>query len=103
MHTYKHCGLISPLLLAIVLFGALTLGFAQTKNATQTNPKATAPAQSAPSATAKHNWIKDPNSVMPMRQMTNAQRRAAAERNKQRRAKAQKKQGTTPTQGGVQR
>ena len=99
MHTYKHCGLISPLLLAIVLFGPLVLG-AQTKSAAQSNSKPTAPAQSA---TAKHNWIKDPNSVMPMRQMTNAERRAAAERNKQRRAKTQKKQNTTSTQSGVQR
>jgi hypothetical protein len=100
MHTYKNCGLISPLLLAIVLFGPLVLG-AQTKSAAQSNPKPTPPAQSA---TAKHNWIKDPNSVMPMRQMTNAERRAAAERNKARRTKAQRKQGTTTsTQTGGQR
>ena len=103
MHTYRHCGLTSPLLLVIVLFGALTLGYAQSKRAAQTNPKPTAPAQSVPSSTANHNWIKDPNSVMPMRQMTNTQRRAAAERNKQRRAQAQKKHGITSTQGGVQR
>lgn len=103
MHIIKDHGLISPLLLATILSGALTLGFAQTKNPVHTTAKPTAPAQSAPSAAANHTWIKDPNSVMPMRQTTKAQRRAAAERNKARRSKAQKKLNVSSTQGGVQR
>jgi len=46
-------------------------------------------------------WVKDPNSVMPMRKMTLAARHAAAQRNRERKAKAdaQRKQNATANQG----
>jgi hypothetical protein len=106
MQTRKHLGFGRPLLLAAVVSGGLALGFSQTKPTTQSKPNVPAQSQAAAAPSAsKTAWIKDPNSVMPMRQMTKAQRRAAAERNKTRRAKAasQNRQGTTSTQGGVQR
>ena len=101
MHTNKNCGLISPLLLAAVLCGPLTLGGAQTNPAPQSKPKASAPAPN--SAVPDKVWVKDPNSIMPMRKMTNAEHRAAAERNKtrQQNAEARRKQNQTNTQSGV--
>ena len=101
MHTNKNCGLISPLLLAAVLCGSLGLGVAQTKPAPHSKPKVSAPAQT--SAAPDKVWVKDPNSIMPMRKMTNAEHRAAAERNKtrQQHAEASRKQSQTNTQSGV--
>jgi len=48
-------------------------------------------------------WIKDPNSVMPMRKMTNAEGRAAAERNKARQSKfpSHKQPGAKTNPSGV--
>jgi hypothetical protein len=105
MNLRKHNGLVHPLLLAVGLSCGLSLGFAQTKSAPQTKPTAPSQTQVSIPAPKTSGWVKDPNSVMPMRKMTNAERRAAAERNKARRAKAaaQKQQSTTNTQGGVQR
>jgi hypothetical protein len=75
-------------------------GLAQTKTAQPSKSPVEARKQ-APART----WIKDPNQVMPMRQMTNAQRRAAAERSRTRRAKAevQRKLNNKNLQSGVQR
>jgi hypothetical protein len=99
MHTKKLLGLLSPLLLATVLSGGLAPGFAQT---TTVQPsKATTPAQGS---TPGKGWVRDPNSVMPMRKMTNAEHRAAAGRNKVRRqnAASRRTQRTTGAKIGVQ-
>jgi len=83
---------------------ALSIGsgglFAQSNTAQPNKPSAHDQVlkQNAP----KKNWIKDPNQVMPMRQMTNAQRRAAATRNAQRRAAATQNQRNAPANQGVQ-
>ena len=100
METRKLFGLLSPLLLATVLSGVFTPGFAQTNTAQQTKP--TTPAQT--STTAGKVWVRDPNSVMPMRKMTNAERRAAAGRNKVRRQDdaSRRLQRSTNSKGGVQ-
>jgi|SRR6478736_4825020 len=84
--------------LSICLGGVL--GFAQTKPAQPNKPSAHDQVlkQHAP----KKDWIKDPNQVMPMRQMTNAQRRAAAARNAQRRAAATQNRQNAPANQGVQ-
>jgi hypothetical protein len=81
------------------LFGGV-LGFAQTKAAQPNKPSAHDQVlkQFAP----KKDWIKDPNKVMPMRQMTNTQRRAAAQRNQARRAKVEAQKLSTPANQGVQ-
>jgi hypothetical protein len=77
------------------------LGFAQTK-AAQPN-KLSAHDQVLKQNPPKKDWIKDPNKVMPMRQMTNAQRRAAAQRNQARRAKVEAQQKlSAPAKQGVQ-
>jgi hypothetical protein len=85
--------------LSICLGGVL--GFAQTKAAQPKQPSAHDQVlkQNAP----KKDWIKDPNQVMPMRQMTNAQRQAAAQRNRARRAKAEaQRKVSAPANQGVQ-
>jgi hypothetical protein len=97
--TRKLIGLLSPLLLATVLSGGATSGFAQTNTAQRSNP--TTPAQAAP--TASKGWVRDPNSVMPMRKMTNADHRAAAGRNKVRRQNAASRSMQRPgSKSGVQ-
>jgi hypothetical protein len=90
------------LIVGLLSWGAIQC-LAQTKAAQPTKPPAQLPtaAQTAPDKV----WFKDPNSIMPMRKMTNAERRAAAERNKARREKAdaqRRQKATTNTQGGVQ-
>src|SRR5437899_2536632 len=75
------------LLITLSICSGGVLGFAQTK-AAQPN-KLSAHDQILKQNAPKKDWIKDPNQVMPMRQMTNAQRRAAAQRNHARRAKAE--------------
>jgi hypothetical protein len=82
--------------LAVCLGGVQ--GFAQTKAA---QPKPTTKEQVLKQHPPSKVWIKDPNTVMPMRQMTNAQRLAAAQRNKARRAKAeaQRRNGASSLQG----
>jgi hypothetical protein len=96
-------GILRWLLVLCMLVGGLTLGTAQTKAAKSSKPIVQSPA--AAQAAPDKVWFKDPNTIMPMRKMTNAERRAAAQRNKVRRekAEAQKKQKATANpQGGVQ-
>lgn len=95
-------GILRGLLIAGFLSWGASLGLAQTKAAQPARPPVQADRQ-APQAPAR-TWIKDPNRVMPMRQMTNAQRRAAAERSRSRRAKAeaQRKLNNKSSQSGVQ-
>ena len=87
------------------IFLALTVcvggiqGLAQTKAAPS---KPTAKEQVLKQHPPSKAWIKDPNKVMPMRQTTNAQRRAAATRNAQRRAAATQNQQNVPANQGVQ-
>jgi hypothetical protein len=91
--------LLRWLLLAIAVCVGGIQGLAQTKTAKPTT-KEQVLKQHPPSKA----WIKDPNTVMPMRQMTNAQRRAAGERTRARRAKAdaQKQLNNKTSQSGVQ-
>jgi hypothetical protein len=85
------------LLIALAVCLGGVQGFAQTKAAQTKKSPAPLQTQSSP------RWIKDPNNVMPMRQMTKAERRAAAQRSQARRVKAnaQRKQ-TAPSSQGVQ-
>jgi hypothetical protein len=93
--------ILRRLLIAGVITCAASQGLAQT-NAQPVNPVEVH--KQTPQAPARV-WIKDPNQVMPMRQMTNAQRREAAERSRARRAKAeaQRKLNNQNSQSGVQR
>ena len=92
-------GILRWLLVLSMLVCGMTLCVAQTKSAQPTNPVRQAQKVRPPAPNSI--WLKDPNSVMPMRQMTNAQRLAAAERNKARRAKAeaQRRNGASSLQG----
>ena len=92
------------LLLLAVAFLGVRSGLAQRKPAPQSKPTAQATTPAQPQATPGKVWFKDPNSIMPMRKMTNAEHRAAARRNKERREKAaaQRTQNTKTTLGGVQ-
>jgi len=103
MDIKRHLGLLRLLLVVVAVFWGLAQGLAQTKAASQSKPTTKAPAQSQATAPAPQDrvWVKDPNSVMQMRKMTNAQRRAAAERSKARRAKAEN-QRRQNAKGGVQ-
>jgi len=88
------------LLLAIaVCFGGIQ-AVAQTKPAQLSKPavKAQVLRQNPP----KKAWIKDPDTVMPMRQMTNKERRLAAERSRARRAQALQNPNNKTSQSGVQ-
>jgi len=89
------------LVLAIAVCVGGIQGLAQTKTA---QSKPTAKEQVLKQHPPSKSWIKDPSKVMPMRQMTTAQRRAAAERGRTRRAKAdaQKKLNNKTSQTGVQ-
>jgi hypothetical protein len=97
MKTKKHFGLLRLLLAVALVAWGMIQGLAQTKAAPPTKP-----AQPPTVAQSKTKWIKDPNSVMPMRQMTNAQRRAAATRNAARRNAAAQKRRSVPANQGVQ-
>ena len=92
------CGIFRWLLLVLcLLVGGLI--------SAQTKAQPGKPSNQPPTAAqSKTKWIKDPNSVMPMRQMTNAQRRAAAERTRARRAKAEalRRQSNKNSLNGVQ-
>jgi hypothetical protein len=89
------------LLLAIAVCVGGIQGLAQTKTA---QSKPTTKEQVLKQHPPSKAWIKDPNTVMPMRQMTNAQRRAAAERSRTRRTKAeaQRKMNSKTSSSGVQ-
>ena len=97
MDIKKQLGVCRWLLMVGLLAWGTIYGLAQTRTAQPPKP----PAQSQAGAQNKTKWIKDPNSVMPMRAMTNAQRRAAAERTRARRAKAEAQRRNS--QNGVQR
>ena len=88
------------LLLAIAVCVGGIQGVAQTKPAQLSKPvvKDQVLKQNPP----KKAWIKDPNTVMPMRQMTNKERRLAAERSRARRAQALQNQNQKTSQSGVQ-
>ena len=85
----------------LLLVGVGQLG-AQSKASPTTNPAPQVKKVRPPAPSSI--WLKDPNSVMPMRQVTNAQRRAAAERTKARRAQAEaQSKRSASTAQGVQR
>src|SRR5215475_9538501 len=86
------------LLLAVAVCVGGIQGLAQTKPAHLSKPavKDQVLKQNPP----KKSWIKDPNAVMPMRQMTNKERRLAAERSRARRAKALQNQNNRTSQSG---
>ena len=86
------------LLLAIAVCVGGIQGVAQTKPAQLS--KSAVKDQVLKQNPQKKAWIKDPNQVMPMRQMTNKERRLAAERSRARRAKALQNHKTS--QSGVQ-
>lgn len=99
----KHLGLLRLLVVSTtVLWGAMQ-GFGQStapqpKPNTRTN---TPPPQAVAPVPQDKIWVKDPNTVMPMRKMTMGERHAAAQRNRDRRAQAdtQQKQNTPSNQG----
>ena len=96
----KTFGFVRWLLLAIAVCVGGIQGLAQNKTAP--SPKPAVKEQVLKQHPPSKAWIKDPNAVMPMRQMTNAQRRAAAERSRTRRAQAQKKLNSKTSPSGVQ-
>ena len=98
----KTCvGILRGFLLTGLICWGASLGLAQARTvSTAQSPLQTQ--KKFPPAPA-HKWIKDPNQVMPMRQMTNAQRRAAAVRNAERRKAATQRPGKAPVNSGVQR
>jgi hypothetical protein len=83
----------------LFVLSMLVCGIALAQNKAPQPGKPSAPPTAAQSKT---KWIKDPNSVMPMRQTTNTQRRAAASRNAQRRAAATQRRQNAPANQGVQ-
>ena len=101
---HKHRGLIRLLLVLVAITWGSILGVAQTKGSTATKPKNQSQSQTAASLAQKEKvWIKDPATrVMPMRQMTNADHRAAAERNKARRAQHEARRKHANASQGVQ-
>jgi hypothetical protein len=94
MKPKKYLGLLRLLFVVVLVSWGMIQGLAQTKAAQPTKP-----AQPPTAAQSKTKWIKDPNSVMPMRQTTNAERRAAAVRNSSRRAAAQRRPNVPANQG----
>ena len=88
-------GILRWLLVLSMLVCGIAL--AQTQSAQPSKPAAQPPT----AAQSKTKWIKDPNRVMPMRKMTNAERRAAAARNAKRQATARQKR-SIPVNQGVQ-
>jgi hypothetical protein len=99
----NHLGLMRLLVVVAAIVLGVIQGLAQT-TATEPAKKSKMPQQAsqvtAPAPQDKV-WIKDPNSVMPMRKMTLAERHAAARRNQERKAKAeaQRKQNAPANQG----
>jgi hypothetical protein len=94
MDIKKYSAISRWLLLAGLLSWGAIMGFAQSKAGSKA-------AQPPIPAQSKTKWIKDPSKLMPMRQTTNAQRRAAAARNAERRHAAQR-QNSVPANQGVQ-
>ncbi|MGC2196563.1 MAG: hypothetical protein WA628_17955 [Terriglobales bacterium] len=87
-------GILRWLLIVSLLSWGAIQGLAQTKAAQPAKP-----GQPPTAAQSKTKWIKDPSSVMPMRKMTNAERRAAATRNANRQAATQRKRSVPANQG----
>jgi hypothetical protein len=101
MNTYRR--LIRVLLVVVAITWGSVLGVAQTKTSTAAKPKTPPQTQTAAPAQKEKIWIKDPaNRVMPMRQMTNADHRAAAGRNRVRRAQHEARRKRATTNQGVQ-
>ena len=97
----KTCvGILRGFLLTGLICWGASLGLAQSKAVSSAQSPAQVQKQFPPAPA--HKWIKDPNQVMPMRQMTNAQRRAAAVRNAQRRKAAGQSLRKAPVNSGVQ-
>jgi hypothetical protein len=101
----NHHGLLRLLIVVAAICWGVIQGFGQTTaSQSKSTPKRKMPPQAsqvaAPAAPDKV-WIKDPNSVRPMRKMTIGERRAAARRNQERKAKAeaQRKQNAPANQG----
>jgi len=101
----NHLGLLRLIIVVAAVFCGVIQGIGQTTaSQSKSTPKTKMPSQAsqvaAPVPTDK-TWIKDPNSVMPMRKMTLAERHAAARRNQERKAKAeaQRKQNASANQG----
>lgn len=106
---YKTYFVFLRWMLAVTLFcGTASLTWSQTKSAAPAKSPAQTQAQAQAQANAQNVpdkvWVKDPSKIMAMRQMTNAQRRAAAERGKARHAQAEarKRQQAKTSQTGVQ-
>lgn len=98
----KHLGLLRLLAVIAVLFGGVIHGLGQTTAPQSKQTKRTSmPPQATTPAPQDKVWYKDPNSIMPMRKMTIAERRAAAQRNRDRKAKAdaQRMQNAPANQG----
>jgi hypothetical protein len=96
-------------MLAVTLFcGAASLTWSQAKSAAPAKSPAQTQAQAQAQANAQNVpdkvWVKDPSKIMAMRQMTNVQRRDAAERGKVRHAQAEarKRQQAKTSQTGAQ-
>lgn len=101
----NHLGLLRLLIVVAAVFCGVIQGIGQsTVSEPKPTPKTKMPPQASQVATPAPTdkvWIKDPNSVMPMRKMTLAERHAAAQRNRERKAKAdaQRKQNVPANQG----
>lgn len=99
----KHLGFWPLLFAALAMVLGMSQGLAQTKTTTQSKPaapgKTTTQTQATLPMAPSNVWIKDPNTVMPMRKMTNAERRKAAVRNAARRGARQLKQAAPANQG----
>jgi hypothetical protein len=102
MKPKKYLGLLRLLLAVLAVLWGVSQGLAQTRTARPKQDKKAMQSSEVPQANPNKVWIKDPNSVMPMRKMTNAERRKAATRNADRQAVAQHKRNTSSVQG-VQR
>jgi hypothetical protein len=94
----------TAILTLLLLIGSVCWGSgpqaSQAKPATQAKPPAQSKVALPPPKTK--GWIKDPNQVMAMRKMTNAERRKAATRNAERRNAAMRQRHSTPANTGVQ-
>jgi hypothetical protein len=99
MKPKKYLGLLRLLFVVGIVSWGMLQGEAQTKATPQSKAKTADQSQAALTAPKNKVWIKDPNSVMPMRQTTNAERRAAAVRNSSRRAAAQRRPNVPANQG----
>ena len=100
MNVNTRVGILRGLLVTGIVAWGASLGLAQTTSVSPAKSPVEVQRQFPPAPA--HKWIKDPNQLMPMRQMTNAQRRAAAARNAQRRNAAAQRTRKAPANSGVQ-